>query len=223
MTTETNKVVIFDLDDTLYNEVDFLKSAFKDISFKLSAQIHGDQTAIYNDMLDFYIARKNVFKLIIEKYHCPFSVDQLLNLYRTHKPELFLKPENTQVLDYLKKNKVSLGLLTDGRSIEQRNKIKAMKLDVYFSEIIISEEFGSEKPNIENYKYFEKTFKEGKYFYIGDNLKKDFITPNKLGWTTVCLLNKGLNIHSQNFNIPFEYLPNHKINSLKEIMNIIQL
>ena len=32
MILETNNVVVFDLDDTLYKEIDFLKSAFHDIS-----------------------------------------------------------------------------------------------------------------------------------------------------------------------------------------------
>jgi putative hydrolase of the HAD superfamily len=223
MILETNNVVVFDLDDTLYNEVDFLKSAFNSISLKISAQIQGNKTAICNDMLDFYLAKENVFELILKKYQCTYNINQLLNFYRTHKPELFLKQENIEILDYLKQKEMSLGLLTDGRSIQQRSKIKAMNLEGYFTEIIISEEFGSEKPNIKNYKYFEKTFKEGEYFYIGDNLKKDFITPNKLGWTTICLLDNGFNIHSQDFNLSQEYLPKHKINTLKEIKNIIQL
>ena len=33
--------------------------------------------------------------------------------------------------------------------------------------------------------------------YVGDNLKKDFIAPNMLGWLTVCLKDDGRNIHRQ--------------------------
>ena len=32
---------------------------------------------------------------------------------------------------------------------------------------------------------------------MGDNLKKDFLTPNRLGWQTVCLRDDGRNIHKQ--------------------------
>lgn len=60
------------------------------------------------------------------------------------------------------------------------------------------------------------------YFYIADNVKKDFITPNKLGWTTVCLLDSGKNIHPQNFNISEEYLPKFRINKIIELKILIQ-
>lgn len=35
------------------------------------------------------------------------------------------------------------------------------------------------------------------FTYVGDNLKKDFIAPNALGWLTVCLKDDGRNIHKQ--------------------------
>jgi putative hydrolase of the HAD superfamily len=56
------------------------------------------------------------------------------------------------------------------------------------------------------------------YVYIADNTQKDFITPNKLGWTTICLLDKGQNIHKQNFELSNEYLPKFTINSFEEII-----
>jgi putative hydrolase of the HAD superfamily len=55
------------------------------------------------------------------------------------------------------------------------------------------------------------------YIYIADNPKKDFITPNKLGWTSICLLDKGQNVHSQNFDLPKVFLPQFFINSFQEI------
>ena len=35
------------------------------------------------------------------------------------------------------------------------------------------------------------------FTYVGDNLKKDFIASNTLGWLTVCLKDDGRNIHRQ--------------------------
>jgi putative hydrolase of the HAD superfamily len=92
-----------------------------------------------------------------------------------------------------------LGILTDGRSTTQRNKIKALGLDLWISEVVISEEFGSHKPDPRNYQYFEKVFPGGEYIYVGDNLCKDFVAPNSMGWKTVVLLDRGKNIHKQRF------------------------
>ena len=60
-----------------------------------------------------------------------------------------------------------------------------------------------------------------KPFYVADNTKKDFIGPNRLGWTSICILDKGNNIHPQNFDIEESYLPRHRIKVLKELLHYI--
>ena len=105
--------------------------------------------------------------------------------------------------------------------MQQRNKIKALGLESYFEEIIISEEFGSEKPNINNYKYFQNVFLNKNYTYIADNISKDFISANTLNWKTICLLDNGKNIHKQNFNVSSHFLPKYQINSFSEILELI--
>ena len=58
MILETNNVVVFDLDDTLYNEVDFLISAYKEISIKIAVEINVSNEIVYEDVLTF-IANSN--------------------------------------------------------------------------------------------------------------------------------------------------------------------
>ncbi|PQV50184.1 putative hydrolase of the HAD superfamily [Jejuia pallidilutea] len=222
MTIKNNTNVIFDLDDTLYYEVDFLKSAYKEIAVKIAANIGVSNVLVYNKMLEYFFDKKNIFQEILSEYQASFSTLELLNIYRNHKPEIKLSKDRKVTLNHLKSKNINLGLLTDGRSVQQRNKIKALQLDNWFSKIIISEEFGSEKPNVKNYKYFEQVFGLGKYYYIGDNISKDFISPNKLGWHTVCLMDHGLNIHRQNFSLVNEAcLPQHTINKFLDVLDII--
>jgi putative hydrolase of the HAD superfamily len=59
------------------------------------------------------------------------------------------------------------------------------------------------------------------YYYIGDNPAKDFQAPNHLGWTTICLLDDGRNIHPQDFTLSPQMLPQHIVPQLTEIENII--
>ena len=222
MIIETNQVVVFDLDDTLYNEVDFLKSAYKEIAIKIAIEINVSNEIVYDDMLAYFFNNKNVFEDILLKYNSCLNVSELLNLYRKHKPQINLSEDKIEVLNYFKSKNLSLGLLTDGRSVQQRNKIEALNLNQWFTEIVISEEFGSEKPNINNFKHFEDMFGSGNYFYIGDNIKKDFVAPNNLNWTTICLKDKGLNIHLQNTSmVNKDYLAKHTINEFSELMSII--
>jgi len=176
-----NKYIVFDLDDTLFYEVEFLKSAYKEIAKKLSQDT--DYTSLYKYMLDLYHIKEDVFGYLANQYN--YSKDEILKIYREHLPDIVLRPGVRDILDSLKKQNIKMGLLTDGRSLTQRNKIKALDIEKYFDKIVISEELGSEKPNEKNYIAF--FIPDHDFFYIADNPKKDFITPNALGWRTIMI------------------------------------
>lgn len=211
------KYIIFDLDDTLIYEIDYLRSAYKSIAEILEPDKNED---LFRQMIALYDAGENVFDALVSMYpDC--SRHSLLDLYHNHFPSIQLNEGAGFLLDYCKTNDYYLGLITDGRSVTQRNKLKALGIENLFHKIIISEELGSSKPDERNFREFSKTKDVDEYFYIADNPKKDFVTPNKLGWNTVCLLDQGKNIHSQNFNIPKEYLPKFRINKLIELKILI--
>ena len=212
----SERVLIFDLDDTLYKEIDFLKSAYREI-----AKVIGHPEA-FDFMLDSYLYGDNAFKSVIYKYHLKFTVGQLLDIYRNHKPDISLEQDTATTLDALKASGAIMCLLTDGRSLTQRNKIEAFRLNRWFADedILISEEFGYGKPSIECYQYFLDRYPDAQFTVIGDNPAKDFLTPNRLGWMTICLQSNGLNIHKQNLKVPKEYLAKHKIDNLSQIKRI---
>lgn len=205
--------IIFDLDDTLYKEMDFLKSAYREI-----ARVIGHPEA-FDFMLDSYLYGDNAFKSVIDKYYLKFTADQLLDIYRNHKPNISLEKDTVTTLEALKTRGIIMCLLTDGRSVTQRNKIEALGLYRWFAEedILISEEFGHGKPSTECYQYFLDRYPDAQFTVIGDNPAKDFLTPNKLGWTTICLQSNGQNIHKQDIEVTIEYLPKHRINNISQL------
>jgi putative hydrolase of the HAD superfamily len=210
------KTIVFDLDDTIISEIDFLKSAFCEIAKYVDYQ----DEKLFDEMFFWYQKKENVFLNLKNRYP-HLEILELKNLYRNHFPDFAGKSEIKSLLLELKKQGNFLGLITDGFSITQRNKIKALEIENLFDLIIISEEFGSEKPNPKNYQVFDKFNTKEKY-YIGDNVSKDFVTPNQLGWITICVLDDGKNIHSQDFNKDYIYLPQIKINKLTDLNNIIK-
>lgn len=202
------KYFIFDLDDTLIYEIAFLKSAYREIASLLN------DDELYFKMYDWYLQGFDVFERVSKNYNISKAV--LLQLYRSHFPTLELNEGALDVLLQMKAKGHLLGLITDGRSITQRNKLKAIQIESLFDQIIVSEEFGTTKPNSRNYEVFiQEDILD--YFYIADNVTKDFVAPNNLGWTTICLLDNGHNIHTQSFDFPAEYLPTHKINHILEL------
>lgn len=222
------KVICFDLDDTLYKEIDYLKSAYMEIAEFAAGQCTGCSESVnilaikaYNRMLDAYREGVNAFEELNMFLGLELPISDYLYIYRHHKPKITLSEDVVRTLDALTAEGVRIGLITDGRSIQQRNKIEALGLSRWIDEkdMVISEEFGSEKPALANYEYFIKNYPECHDFtYVGDNLKKDFIAPNILGWTTICLKDDGRNIHRQEiFTIKEEAKPGKFIGRLMEI------
>lgn len=219
-----NKTIVFDLDDTLYSEKEYLMSGFSYISHKIGKTKKTKEEKIKKLLTESYLSELNPFEELIKKFSLKYSVDYLKKLYREHSPQISLSNSSKRLLDQLLIENYNLGLLTDGRSIQQRNKIKSLKLDKYFKFIIISEEFGSLKPSKKNYLFFSEIAfpKSNTLFYVGDNIKKDFITPNKLGWITICKKDDGNNIHDQNFSVEEKYLPKYVVDDLYDIYDLIK-
>lgn len=197
---DSKTFLIFDLDDTLFQEIDFLKSAYVHISSKISMS---EQRGIYNRMLEKYQRKENVFEWLVSEYRQSLpevTVQWLLKEYREHIPTIALSEATVAFMRIASERTVPMGLITDGRSITQRNKLKALGIEHYFQDIIISEEFGSEKPDERNYLYFEKKYPGMNFYFFGDNTSKDFIVPARLHWTTICIKNVGNHIHPQSFD-----------------------
>ena len=206
---------VFDLDDTLFSEIEFLRSGYRHISEKISNVTQQD---IYNEMLRRYDDNENVFQWITETFgekNQEITKEFLLKEYREHYPIISLDRGAERFLEQVNEAGIPCGLITDGRSVTQRNKLKALNILGVFDEVIISEEFGSEKPSLKNYQVFENKYPGREFYFFGDNTSKDFVVPLQLGWVTVCLRNPGTNIHKQDFlNFP---QPQYVISSFEEI------
>lgn len=209
--------VVFDLDDTLYKEVDFLKSAYREIARQIKIP------EAYQLMWNTWQNKGDAFETLFSKYDIELKKSDLLDIYRYHKPEIELSAGVREFLELLCEAGYYVGILTDGRTITQTNKLEALDILKYIwpEDIVISEAFGSEKPNLKNYRHFMKNGQE--CIYIADNPQKDFIAPNLLGWKTVCLLDDGRNIHQQNFDLPKEYLPQQCIKDFLNVVSILSL
>lgn len=221
------KVICFDLDDTLYKEIDFLKSAFKEIvEYGISRSGRHDlgSADLYEGMLGAYFSKEDAFDYLIAAVGSDLDKATLLSLYRNHVPQISLSDGAFELITEIRRQGYEIGIITDGRSFQQRNKIKALGLSDFVSNenIIISEEFGSEKPSRANYEYFITKYpKASDFYYIADNPKKDFISPNALGWKTVCVKDDGRNIHTQQMDLLPEYLPKVVIPSLSVLFEVI--
>ncbi len=223
-------MIVFDLDDTLYKEFTYVDSGIRAVaadaeeagimpaSKAYDLVKNAPDTASGFDRLAAIALESETYEL--------FDIQRMLAVYRYHIPEITLPLESRQLLDSLKTAGITLGLITDGRSLSQRAKIRTLELDTYIpsENILISGEIGSDKHWPTAYELMMKRNPSEKSFtYIGDNPDKDFYWPNKLGWKTVMLRDTDcVNIHPQRLSeIPgSQYEAQYTIDSLSDLLDI---
>ncbi len=184
--------IIFDLDDTLYSEKEYVKSGYVAIE-KEFLNIKNMSQKLWNAFWENKNAIDYVLKqegLLTEE-----NKSKALKTYRNHIPNIHLYEGVERMLKQIGEDEKKIGLITDGRPIGQKNKIKALKLESYIKEIIITDELGGieyRKPNPKAFELMKERLKISfeKMVYIGDNIKKDFIAPEKLGMKTIYFKNE---------------------------------
>ncbi|MGD8786664.1 MAG: HAD family hydrolase, partial [Phycisphaerales bacterium] len=189
--------VVFDLDDTLYDEVDYCKSGFAAVAEYLANQPDAPcAERIYTTLWEQFTAgnHKTTFNAALDKLGIDYDeklIGKLIEIYRNHNPKISLPQDSRNVLCELK-TKYTLALLTDGFLPGQELKVKALGIEQYFQCIIYTEQLGREcwKPSPAG---FEKIMQDlqtraENMVYVADNEKKDFIAPNKLGFSTIQLI-----------------------------------
>lgn len=217
---DSSSVIVFDLDDTLYKEVDFVASAYQEIARLIAP---AEASHLFQEMWECYLQKRDTFAWLIEQYAPNYTISELVEIYRFHTPRLELPKESLDLLTQLKSHAVTLGVITDGREKTQMNKLHALGIVDMFDKIVISEAFGSEKPCEANYLAVQSAYPEANFLvYIADNPRKDFVAPNKLGWTTIGLKDDGRNIHTQNIEVPIQHRPQHTIGVLSDISVVVR-
>jgi putative hydrolase of the HAD superfamily len=189
--------VVFDLDDTLYDEIEYCKSGFEAVADFLAKVPEAPAAkCIFNALWEQFTAgnRKNTFDTALNELgieHDDKLIEELVNTYRDHVPNLTLPQDSRDVLCELGA-KYMLALLTDGFLPGQKLKVQSLGIEKFFKCIVYTEQLGREfwKPSPAG---FEKIIeilhtKPENMAYVADNEKKDFIAANKLGFLTVQLI-----------------------------------
>lgn len=222
------KAVIFDLDDTLYLEKDYVKSGFMHVSDFIANKFSHDKNYVFEQLLQLFNEDKNkVFNRYLE-YHGLLNTDlemQMIKEYRFHTPTLTLSTENVELLHWLRDQGFKIGLITDGRPEGQRGKIKALCLNEYCDHIIVTDELGGveyRKPNQTAFinMLLQLNIPPEEAVYVGDNPAKDFVAGNRLGMHTIMLVNEEC-MHSQSVR-DSRFRAKSSVQSLNEIRTILE-
>ncbi|MYL56030.1 HAD-IA family hydrolase [Virgibacillus halodenitrificans] len=220
------KAVIFDLDDTLISEKEYIESGYRHISKILSNKLNIGEKIIYKLLFELLsINSKNVLNRLLDRIGVSYTNEDILGLvteYRAHHPNISFFNDVIPILEHLKKNNIKTGIITDGYANAQRQKLNAVNALKYFKEVIVTDELGRDfwKPHPKAFEVMRDklSVEYDEMMYVGDNPEKDFYIGKVIPIKTVRIIRK------QSIYKDKKYLYGHKENHMIDSLgNLIQL
>lgn len=192
------RAIGFDLDDTLYEHVQYVKGAYWDVALAAERLAGVPAEAffrrIYADWQKLTSRCNHIFAdgLVAYDVYSPVLEQYLVEVYRAHHPTLRPYPGVMRGLMGLKRVGFLLGLLTDGQVQVQRRKLKALGLEKLFDAGMYTGSLGRAfyKPHQTGFLQLanELGVKPAAMAYVGDNPLTDFESPKRMGMHTIRVL-----------------------------------
>ena len=221
--------VIFDLDDTLYDELEYCRSGFSAVAeFLADSPQRPTAERIFDCLWKQFSAGNHTktFNAALDELGIDYDdnlIASAIKTYRNHFPKIKLPSESKDVLHQLS-GKYTLAMLTDGFLPAQQLKVEALGIEKYFKHIVYTEQLGRDcwKPSPAG---FEKIMESSNarpenIVYVADNEKKDFIAPNKLGFSTIEII-RPARIHTESSQGPFA-APQHVIHKISQLPALLE-
>jgi putative hydrolase of the HAD superfamily len=225
--SEKNKAVIFDLDDTLYPQIEYTRQCLLNTSSFIAEFSNYPQKEIEDVLIriltDKGIEYHHIYNDLFKEINfdgMPYLKDILTRFWQC-KPQLQVYENTYDVLEKLKKHFI-LALLTDGHVKIQEYKIDSLNLRSFFDYILITDSLGVEnrKPSVKPYEVLLNNINlfPCNCVYVGNDPNKDFTGAKKLGLKTI-RINQG---DYKDVKVPENSDADFLINSIFELIDCIK-
>ncbi|MFC4024398.1 HAD family hydrolase [Oceanobacillus longus] len=228
--------IIFDVDDTLYDQAlsfkrtctKMIQETFTDAeldklyitSRKYSDALFDKSVAGEISIKDMHILR---IKAALEEFGITISDEKAMDFqeaYVAEQQKIALFDEVEELLELLYQENKQLAILTNGSKGHQSMKIKQLKLDRWIPEehIFISGAIGHAKPTREVFHIIENKLKldKKKTVYIGDSFDNDIVGAKQAGWHAIWMNHRKRNNREDIFK------PEKIVYSASELLDIFR-
>ena len=235
------KLVLIDLDDTLFaypkTEKTAFRNTFEELGFFVESELsNAKKEEIYEKIKDRY---KDVnlqlwkdlekgavdkdrlkvvrFEKIIEEFDLKYDPYEMSELYLKKLGEAIFPFEATEKLCKYLHSKYKVGIVTNGIKEVQHSRIENSTIVKYIDKIIISDEVGVNKPDKRIFEYAMNYFEimdKSEVIMIGDSLGADIKGGQNAGIDT-CWVNLRNNVNDTGI------VPKYEVDKLEKLFEIL--
>jgi len=187
------KAVLFDLDDTLLDReasvVYFIEQQYERLRHLFDIVPRDEYVRRFIELDDHGSVTKDiVYRQIESEFGLDGAWQELLADFKSHFDDYCLNlPGLEQMLDTLQAQNRRLGIITNGPSPFQEQKIEAMGIADYFSVILVSAAEGVRKPDAEIFRraVTRLDVEPHEAIFVGDNPTADIAGAQAFGMQTI--------------------------------------
>lgn len=217
------QAVVFDLDDTLYPERQYVRSGFLAVATWVGEHLRLGPDAVFAELWDLFESgvRGDTFDRWARAHALETKdwVPDMVRAYRTHHPEIEPYPGVPQLLRALRA-RFRLGLVTDGPPETQQLKLAALRLASWFDAMVYTGALGdgAAKPSPAGFIAVvgQLSVSAGAAVYVADNVRKDFLGARRAGMKSVRLRHADALRSTEEPQAP-EYAPDVSVSGLNEL------
>ena len=220
--TGRKKAVLFDVDDTLYDQTVPFKEAYAQyfgdkppvpaeviypVTRKYSDQVYSQAMSGQITMEELYIYR---VQKAFEEYNITITVEEALafqKVYADRQRHIRMSETMEKILAYCA-GKAKLGIITNGPSAHQWNKVKSLQAErwILHENIFVSGDVGAEKPERKIFDHAKQMMKleDAEIWFVGDSYELDVKGAVNAGWNAVWMNRRGREKPDDNVKLMYE-------------------
>ncbi|MGK0550847.1 HAD family hydrolase [Enterococcus faecalis] len=196
------KAIVFDVDDTLYDQQQPFRNAIEQVFPQVTAtdlhqlyirfRHHSDERfpqVMSGDwsleFMRYFRINESLKDLGYEEVHQKTALF-FQEVYEKELDNIVMHPEIKKLLDRLKACQIPMGIITNGPTDHQSRKVKQLQLENWIpsERIIISQSTGYQKPEKEIFHLASQQFQMNpeETLYVGDSFENDVVGARNGGW-----------------------------------------
>jgi putative hydrolase of the HAD superfamily len=182
------KALIFDLDNTLYDERGYLRGVFGAFSERHGIDFQRIDTHLTGTQ---WLKSRDIFGDLLKKidYYSSERQEELFELYQNLNVDIRLYADASVLIEKAGEKGVRLGIITNGVVKAQKNKIRCLGIENKFDSVVYARIFGKEheKPRALPFEQSLRELGVGKSeaIFAGDDLNTDIAGARSFGMTAV--------------------------------------